>query len=205
MNTYLVRHSASGARVLLVKRAGGVPMAIHVRELTDDERGKVERLTRSRTAPLRLVSRAWIIKLSADGENVPAISEQVDLGNDVVRHWIHRFNADGLAGLDDVPRSGRPYTYDEGERSKVIAKARSVPPKPDGDDVPPTCHWTLDQLQEELNKEGMAIKRSQIRRILKAEHVKWQKQRTWLESDDPEFAQKRGPSLSSIPTPQKVA
>jgi transposase len=180
-------------------------MAIHVRELTDDERAKIERLTRSRTAPLRLASRALIIKLSADGEKVPAIAEQVHLGKEVVRHWIHSFSADGLAGLDDAPRPGRPYTYDEEDRSKVIAKARSVPPRPEGDDVPPTCHWTLDQLQEELNKEGMPIKRSQIRRILKAEHIKWQKPRTWLESDDPEFAEKRGLSSSSIPNRRKVA
>jgi transposase len=66
--------------------------------------------------------------------------------------------------------------------------------------VPPTCHWTLDRLQMELAKEGIAIKRSQIRRILKAEHIKWQRPRTWLESDDPEFAAKRGQSSNSTPT-----
>lgn len=67
----------------------------------------------------------------------------------------------------------------------MIAKARSVPPKADGNDVPPTCHWSLDQLQEELNEDGLPIKRSQIRRILEAEHIKWQKPRTWLDSVDP--------------------
>ncbi|MCL4541080.1 MAG: helix-turn-helix domain-containing protein [Chloroflexi bacterium] len=173
--------------------------------MTDVEQTKIEQLTRSRMAPVRLVRRGWIIQLSADGEGVTAISEQVDLGKDVVRHWIHCFNADGLAGLDDAPRSGRPYTYDEEERREVIAKAWSVPPKPGGDDVPPTCHWTLDQLQRELNKEGMAIKRSQIRRILKAEHIKWQKPRTWLESDDPHFAEERGPSSSSTSNRRKAA
>ena len=42
-------------------------MAIHVRELTDEERAKIERLARSRTAPVRLVLRAKIIKLSTEG------------------------------------------------------------------------------------------------------------------------------------------
>jgi transposase len=90
----------------------------------------------------------------------------------------------------------------------VIAKARSLPPKPaDGEEgeVPPTCHWTLDRLQVELAKEGLPIKRSQIRRLLKAEHIKWQKPRTWLESDDPDFAEKRGPSFSSTRSRRRAA
>jgi transposase len=87
----------------------------------------------------------------------------------------------------------------------VIAKARGLPPKPEGDEVPPTCHWTLDGLEAELNKEGLAIKRSQIRRLLKAERIKWQKPRTWLESDDPEFSEERGRLSSSIPTRQLAA
>ena len=128
---------------------------------------------------------------------VPRIAEELDIGQEVVRHWIHLFDETGLDGLDDEPRSGRPRTYSEEEYGRVIAKARSSPPKPEGAEVPPTCHWTLGGLQEELNKEGLPIKRSQIRRILKAEHVKWQKPRTWLESDDPEFAEKRGRSSSS--------
>ncbi len=104
----------------------------------------------------------------------------------------------------DAPRSGRPETYTEEQRSQVIAKARGLPPKPEGEDLPPTCHWTLDRLQEELNKEGLPIKRSQIRRILKAERIKWQKSRTWLESDDPEFGAKRGRSSSSTSSHQQV-
>jgi transposase len=71
--------------------------------------------------------------------------------------------------------------------------------------APPTRHWTLDRLQEELNKDGVPIRRSQIRRLLKAEHVEWQKPRTWLESDDPDFAEERGASSSSTPTRQRAA
>lgn len=180
-------------------------MAIHVRELTDDERAKIDRLVNARTAPVRLVQRAKIILLSAEGKRVPAIAEEVGLGPAATRLWIHRFNEQGLEGLDDAPRSGRPRAYDEGHRSEVIGKARSVPPKPEGAEVPPTCHWTLDRLEEELNKGGLPIKRSQIRRILKAEHIKWQKPRSWLESDDPEFAEKRGPSPTSTRSRLKVA
>lgn len=183
-------------------------MALHLRPLRDDEQAKIERLTHAQTAPVRLARRARIIALAATGLTVPAIARQVQQSEECVRRWIERFNTEGLDGLEDAPRSGRPRTYPEDAYSRVIAKARSLPPKPaDGEEgeVPPTCHWTLDRLQVELAKEGLPIKRSQIRRLLKAEHLKWQQPRTWLESDDPDFAQKRGQSFSSTRSRRRAA
>lgn len=184
-------------------------MTLHLRPLTEDERSKIERLTHAQTAPVRLARRARIIALAATGLTVPAIAHEVEQSEECVRRWIERFNAAGLEGLDDAPRSGRPRTYPEDAYSRVLAKARALPPKPADADaegkVPPTCHWTLDRLQADLANEGLPIKRSQIRRILKAEHVKWQKPRTWLQSTDPDFAEKRGPSSGSIPSRRLVA
>ena len=177
-------------------------MTLHVRSLTDDEWTKIERLTHAQTAPVRLARRARIIALAATGLSVPKIAHQIQQSEACVRRWIERFNGAGLDGLDDAPRSGRPRTYPEDAYSRVIAKARELPPKPRGGEgeVPPTCHWTLDRLQAELTKDGLPIKRSQIRRLLKAEHIKWQKPRTWLESTDPDFAEKRGSSSGSTPS-----
>lgn len=180
-------------------------MALHVRALTEEERTKIERLTRAQTAPVRLARRAQIIQLAADHLTVPVIAARLNLSAKAVRQWVTRFNQAGVDGLEDALRSGRAPTYGEDKRSRVIAKARGLPPKPTEGETPPTCHWTLDRLQEELTKDGLPIKRSQIRRILKAEHIKWQKPRTWLESDDPEFAEKRGPSSSSIRPLQTAA
>jgi transposase len=173
-------------------------MTLHVRPISDDEQKKIERLTHAQTVPVRLARRARIIALAATGLSVPAIAVQVQQSAKCVRRWIERFNAAGLDGLDDAPRSGRPRTYPEDVYSHVIAKARGLPPKPAEGAVPPTCHWTLDRLQTALAKEGLPIKRSQIRRILKTEHLTWQKPRTWLESTDPDFAEKRGSSSGSI-------
>ena len=180
-------------------------MALRVRDVTEDEQNKLRQLVRAKTAPVRLVERARIVLLALEGLTAPKVAAQVGVGEATARHWLKRCNAAGLAGLDDAPRAGRPPTYVEDERGRVIAKARGAPPKPEGGEVPPTCHWTLDRLQEELNKDGVPIKRSQIRRLLKAEHVKWQKPRTWLESDDPAFAEKRGPSSASTPRPRPTA
>jgi transposase len=69
----------------------------------------------------------------------------------------------------------------------------------------PFCHWSLDLLQEELNQKGHSMRRSQIRRVLRAEGVKWQKERTWFASPDPEFAVKRGRLLGSTNILRKEA
>jgi transposase len=180
-------------------------MALYVRDVTEVERAKLEQIVRAKTAPVRLAERARIVLLSLEGLTAPQIAARVGSSAATARQWIKRFNAAGRAGLDDAPRSGRPPTYTEGEQSRVIAKARSQPPTPAGAEVAPTCHWTLDRLQEELAKDGVPIKRSQIRRVLRAEHIKWQQPRTWLQSDDPDFAEKRGPSSGSTAIPRRAA
>jgi len=180
-------------------------MVLRVREVTDEERAKLERLVRAKTAPVRLVERARIVLAALEGLSAPQVAARVGVGEATARQWLRRFNDGGLAGLDDAPRAGRPRTYADDAQSRVIAKARGAPPKPESGDVPPTCHWTLDRLQEELNKDGVPIKRSQIRRLLKAEHIKWQRPRTWLESDDPDFAEKRGGSSGCTPSPPPAA
>lgn len=182
-----------------------MPLQLHLRALTDEEQHKIARLIGAQSAPVRLVRRARIIDLAAQGLTVPGIAKQLSVSEKAVRQWLKRFAAQGLEGLQDAPRSGRPRTYRPDETNRVIAKARSLPPKPQEGEVPPTCHWTLDRLQAELAKDGVPIKRSQIRRLLKAEHLKWQKPRTWLESSDPEFAEKRGPSSSSTPIRRRRA
>ena len=154
---------------------------------------------------MRLARRARIVQLAAQGQTVAAIARHVSVSEKAVRQWLTRFAAEGLAGLEDAPRSGRPPTYRPDETNRVIAKARSLPPKPQEGEVPPTCHWTLDRLQAELAKDGIPIKRSQIRRILHAEHIKWQRSRTWLESDDPPLAEKRGASSTAPPLHHRAA
>lgn len=180
-------------------------MALQLHPLTDEERTKVERLARAQSAPVRLVRRARIIQLAAQGQTAPVIARQLGVSEKAVRQWLKRFAVAGLAGLEDAPRSGRPPTYQPDVANHVIAKARSLPPKPAEGEVPPTCHWTLDRLQAELAKDGIPIKRSQIRRLLKAERLRWQRPRTWLESDDPDFAEKRGRSSGSTPTRRRAA
>jgi transposase len=182
-------------------------MALRVREMTPEEHERVERLTRSRTEPARLVERARIVASSRQGMGVPAIARELHLSEKMVRLWVKRFNANGLAGFQDEPRSGRPTTYTAEQISEVIAASLTKPT----DLRLPFGSWTLDRLEVYLNEEkGLPIKRSRIDELLLAEGLRWRTQEGWFgeraghekasaaadpERDkpvDPEFAQKRG-------------
>jgi len=178
-------------------------MAIRVRTLTDEERTVVERLAHSRTAPTRQVERARIIQQAHQGGAVAAIAEHLRLNPQTVRDWLKRFNAEGLAGLDDRPRSGKPPTYTPEQAGEVVAAALSDPQELG---LPFAC-WTLDRLAAYLSESrGLPIKRSRISELLVAEGLRWRQHETWFgERVDPDFAQKRGASRASTPPRPKAA
>jgi transposase len=169
---------------------------IRVRDLNAQEEEAVKRLAHSRTEPARRVERAKIVWLSHEGELAPAIAAELHLDAETVRAWLKRFNAQGLAGLEDGARSGRPATYTADEVGEVVATALTNPKSLEL----PFASWTLDRLEAYLNEtKGLAIKRTRIDDILVGEGLRWRKQETWFsERVDPEFAEKRGSSPASI-------
>ena len=183
-------------------------MALRVRVLTDEERAELQRRAQSRTAPARMVERARMVLGVAGGETAPTVARRLGLGTDVVRQWIKRFNAAGLAGLEDRPRAGRPPTYTAEQVGQVLATA-VTDPKAVG--LPFGC-WTLDRLTTYLHERPpeaggpLPISRSQLDRLLGGEGLRWRKEETWFgERVDPAFAEKRGPSSGCGPSRRPAA
>ena len=169
-----------------------MPKLLRVRELTAEEAQELGRLVRSRTAPVRLVERARIIGLAAQKRRVPAIAAELGSAEPVVRRWLERFNAGGVSGLADAPRSGRPATYPPEAVGELIAASLSDPQTLGL----PFGSWPLDRLATYLSEtKGIAIRRSRIAEILHAEGLRWRQQETWCGArPDPAVAAKRGPS-----------
>jgi transposase len=176
--------------------------------LDDSEARKIRRLAGARHAPADWSGRARIVALSWDGLAVPAIAAQASWHENTVRRWLHRFNADGIDGLGDRPGAGRKRRITEAQRSAIIALARSAPPgrlardgagelSAEREDGP--AEWTLDTLAQTARQAGIQVGRSQVRRILLAEKVRWRRTRSWATSTDPEFAPKEPRSWSSTP------
>jgi transposase len=183
-------------------------MALRVRALTDEEREELRRRVQSRTAPARVVERARMVWGVAQGERVPAVARRLGVGADVVRQWIRRFNEEGVAGLADRPRSGRPLTYTAEQVGQVLATAATDPKRLGL----PFAAWTLDRLTAYLHERPpeaggpLPVSRSQLDRLLSGEGLRWRKEETWFgERVDPQFAEKRGPSSGSGPIRRPAA
>ena len=187
-----------------------MPTFLYARSAVDAvEEQKIRKLAGARHAPADWIRRAKIITLSWAGLHTTAIAAELHCHPKTVREWLHRFNAMGLDGLGDRPVPGRPRRLTEHERGRIIALARSDPPgRPQrtagGElravDAHAPAQWTLDTLAEAAQAEGIGVRRSQVRRILLAERVRWRHPRSWAASKDPDFAPKGRRSSGSPPT-----
>ena len=117
-------------------------MTLRVRALNEEEREALGRMARSRTTlGAGLVRRAQIVLHALEGLKAPEISARMGLCGATVRHWLERFNARGLQGLEEDVRSGRPPTYSAEQRRAVINTALTRP----ADLGLPFASWTLDR------------------------------------------------------------
>lgn len=123
---------------------------------------------------------------------------------------VHRFNAEGLTGLGDRGRPGRPRRLSEDERARIVALVKTMPPRRlhydpgaealvQSDETSTAAVWTLDALTEAANAQGIRVARSQVRRILLADGARWRQVRSWAVSKDPDLVPKGQPSSTSTP------
>jgi transposase len=191
-----------------------MPKFLYARPPADPEEERtVRKLAGARHAPGDWILRARMIVASWRGLHTTAIAAELGCHPQTVRERLERFNAEGLDGLGDRPIPGRPPRLTEDERSVIIALARGDPPGrlvrgPDGalgaaeEAGPPT--WTLDSLTEVAQEKGIEVHRSQVRRILLREGVRWRHTHSWATSTDPEFVPKGQRSSGSTPTRRRA-
>jgi transposase len=170
---------------------------VKLRSLTTEEEAEIRRLAGSRKEPHRLVQRAKVIVGMLDDPKLYAIQAGLQAGFIGVQSgvtWVKRFNENGMAGLEDKPKSGRPPTHDQKVRSALISLATQ---KPDTLGYPFKL-WTLERLQTAFKeREGVHLSDSTIWEWVEGEGFKWKRQQSWFheaEKHDPEFVEKRGAS-----------
>lgn len=140
---------------------------IFVRTLTADERKALSRLIRSER-DARIVRRAQMIRLSAEGITTPKISALWDVNDQTVRRTIQRFEAEGLAGLRDKPRKGRPAK----KTDRYVALLKEAVHKSPRDMGYPFSSWTLERLREHLALQtGIQLHPNSLSRIMAANDI----------------------------------
>ena len=177
------------------------------------EERRIRRLAGARHAPADWIRRAQIIAMSWDGQRVPAIAAALGCSQKAVRYRLARFAADGLDGLGDRPGAGRKPRVGQAQRSQLIALVAGPPPgrlvrDNTGElvaaDATGPAVWTLDALTAAARAAGIDIARSQVRRILLAEGVRWRRPRSWAASADPEFGPKERGSWTTTRTHRRT-
>lgn len=83
----------------------------YVLDLTPDQRRELEARSRRYTLPYRDVVRAKIVLMAAEGLDNDEIAARLDTRREIVSKWRKRFFEQGLAGLEERPRGGRPPAF----------------------------------------------------------------------------------------------
>ena len=79
-------------------------------------------MARSRSLPHSVVRRAQMILMLAEGCSNTAIAEHFGLTLPSVGHWRKRYLSQGIAGLYDISRPGRPRSYNDDSVATLLNK-----------------------------------------------------------------------------------
>jgi transposase len=75
-----------------------------------------------------MVERARIVLACLDGKEIQQVAGETGASIPTVSKWRKRFAEEGLAGLKDLPRSGKPATFGVAFRDRVLALLEQAPP-----------------------------------------------------------------------------
>src|SRR5689334_23408533 len=131
--------------------------------LSEEERDRLQELSRKRTAAVRMVQRAQALLLAADGKTDEVIAEHLRMGVTTLERLRRRFVEEGLeASLRERPRPGARPKLGPKEQAMVVALACTKPPEG-------RHRWTMQLLADRVVELELVpdITDEAIRRLLK--------------------------------------
>src|SRR4051795_6668192 len=145
--------------------------------ISDRDRATLESWTRASTVSAGQRERALIVLAVAAGAGVSSVARSLGVSRPTVIKWRDRFVADGLGGLGDLPRSGRPKRIDD---AHIIAATLEAPPESLA-----VTHWSSRMLGRQLG-----IGDATVARAWRAYRVQPWRHGTFKFSTDPELEAK---------------
>jgi len=146
---------------------------------SDQDLRELERLSNSRTDEVRLVERAKIVLGCLGGKRNEEIADELAIRPGTVGFWRKRFAAEGLKGLQDRQRPGKPPLYPPDELRRRLLEQIEQPP-PAG-----MATWDGGSLAQALGVSDDAVWR-----LMRKEGIQLQRHRSWCVSTDPQFTTK---------------
>ena len=170
-----------------------------LRELSEEERNWLKRISRSQSEPAAHVIRAKAILAVAEGATFSKAAQMAGRkSGDAVCHLVSRFNRAGLNAIWPGHGGGPSLKYGVVERERILKEVRRTPePKKDG-----TATWSLKTLCQALQKaeDGLPeVSEDTIHTVLQGAGYSWQKTRGWCETGQAVRKRKRGKVLVTDP------
>lgn len=147
--------------------------------LSEEIERQLQQVARGRSTPARLVERAKIVLLAANGKTNETIAEELGVNRRTVGRWRSRFSESGISGIEkDAPRPGRIPKVSDKIQKLVVEKTLNEKPKN-------ATHWSTRSMAAEFN-----VSDATIRRIWKLHGLKPHLIQTFKLSNDPNFVEK---------------
>jgi putative transposase len=146
--------------------------------LTDEQKEQLESFAASRSLPHAQVERAKIVLKAAQGMKNIHIAEQLSTTRETVGKWRKRFVEQGIEGLYDELRPGRPRSIKDERLATLIRKTLKTKPE-DG------THWSCRTMAKQVG-----ISKSTVQRVWNTFGLQPHRQRYFKLSNDPFFIEK---------------
>ena len=148
-------------------------------DLSADDRSALTALARSRTSSARMVERARVVLLAADGMQDIEIAAKLGVSRGKVARWRKRFLASGMLGIErEAQRPGRPRRITAAREKAIVRQTLNGTP-------PARTHWSLRGMAE-----AAKVSATTVRRIWRRHGLKPHLTRGFKLSNDPQFAEK---------------
>ena len=144
--------------------------------LTNEERAELTKRVRSKLTSVRLVQRARIVLLAAQGMQSKDIAAELGIGRAQVSRWRERYAESRLSGIErDLPRGAPPMKVDVARLVELTTQG-----KPEA-----ATHWSTRTMAAELGVSAASVSRHWRENGLKPHLV-----RGFKVSRDPQFVEK---------------
>lgn len=155
-----------------------MPSSPYVVCFGDADRAELESVSRRASAPFRLVVRSRIVLLAAAGTANRMIAERLGICQDTARKWRRRYCAQGMEGLADAPRPGRPRLFP----ATVVAEVKALACEMPAASGTPLARWTCPELARHAAAGGIAPapSASTVRHWLADDALKPWQHRSWI-------------------------
>ena len=127
--------------------------------LSDDRKRQLEQGRRHRP---RMAERCHYVLLNAQGLGVPQIAKRLERSEQTVRVWLKAYQREGINGLYNAPRSGRPPSKGQALDQQLETLLDHAP----ADLGYLEAAWTVDLIRDHLAKHQLDVSDSTVRRRL---------------------------------------